>query len=99
MRPIWLIEAGVYGDEIVPLLDEIRRQGMLAGVVPYQSLIKGAVPSVEGRPVAPDACVIAYGTFPFARQVQLHHRGCRARGAIPRRWTARRTLPISAGIC
>lgn len=31
MRPTWLIEASVYGDEIVPLLDEIRRQGMVSG--------------------------------------------------------------------
>ena len=73
MRPIWLIEAGVYDGEIVPLLAEIRRQGMAVGVVPYKSLTKGAVPEVDGQPIAPDACVIAYGTFPFARQVQLHH--------------------------
>jgi hypothetical protein len=38
MLPTWLIEAGVYGDEAVPLLDEIRRQGMAAEVVPHQSL-------------------------------------------------------------
>ncbi len=73
MRPTWLIEAGVYGGEITPLLAEIRRQGMPLGVVPYQSLTRGAVPVVDGRPLPPDACAIAYGTFPFARQVQLHH--------------------------
>lgn len=73
MRPTWLIEAGVYGDEITPLLAEIRRQGMPVAVVPYQSLTKGSVPVVDGQSVPPDACVIAYGTFPFARQVQLHH--------------------------
>ena len=38
MLPTWLIEAGVFGDEAVPLLDEIRRQGMAAEVVPHQSL-------------------------------------------------------------
>src|SRR3954469_7827000 len=73
MRPTWLIESGVYGDEITPLLAEIRRQGMSGGVVPYPSLTKGSAPVVDGQPVPPDACVIAYGTFPFARQVQLHH--------------------------
>jgi hypothetical protein len=73
MRPTWLIESGVYGDEITPLLAEIRRQGMPVAVVPYQSLTKGSVPVVDGQSVSPDACVIAYGTFPFARQVQLHH--------------------------
>jgi hypothetical protein len=74
MCPTWLIESGVYGDEITPLLAEIRRQGMAVAVVPYQSLTNGSVPVLDGRPVPADACVIAYGTFPFARQVQLHHR-------------------------
>ena len=27
MRPVWLIEAGVYGAEADPLLAEVRRQG------------------------------------------------------------------------
>jgi hypothetical protein len=34
MRPAWLIEAGVYGDEATPLLREVRRQGMVAEVGP-----------------------------------------------------------------
>ena len=29
MRPVWLIEAGVYGAEADPLLAEIRQQGMV----------------------------------------------------------------------
>jgi hypothetical protein len=41
MRPLWLIEAGVYGDEVDPLLREIRRQGLIGEVVPHQSLKKG----------------------------------------------------------
>ena len=73
MPATWLIESNVYGDEISPLLAEIRRQGMTAAVVPYRSLAKGSSPTIDGRPLPPDACVIAYGTFPFARQVQLHH--------------------------
>ena len=75
MRPAWLIEAGVYGDEAGPLLAEIRRQGMAAEVVPYQALKKGAAPILAGgQPLAPDGCVLGYGTYPFAQQILLHHR-------------------------
>ena len=35
MRPIWLIEAGVYHEEADLLLAEIRRQGMIGGIIPY----------------------------------------------------------------
>ncbi|MCE9546149.1 MAG: ATP-grasp domain-containing protein [Planctomycetia bacterium] len=73
MRPMWLIEAGVYDDEATPLLAEIRRQGMIAEFVPYQSLRKGSTPVVHGQFVTPDAAVIGYGTFPFAQQILLHH--------------------------
>jgi hypothetical protein len=74
MRPVWLIEAGVYGDEAEPLLAEIRRQGMAADVVPHQSLRRGSAPVIDGQSLPPDACVIGYGTFPFAREIQLHQR-------------------------
>lgn len=74
MRPTWLIEAGVYGDEALPLLEEIRRQGMTGEVVPHQALKKGAVAVVGGEPLLDEACVVGYGTFPFARQIQIHHR-------------------------
>ena len=73
MPPLWLIESGVYRDEIAPLVAEIRRQGMVDGVVPYGAIAKGAPVEIDGRAVPADACVIAYGTFPFARQVQLHY--------------------------
>ena len=74
MKPTWLIEAGVYGTEAEPLLAEIRRQGLVAEVVPHQVLTKAPGPFVRGRPLADDECVIGYGTFPFARQIQLHRR-------------------------
>ncbi|MCI0458765.1 MAG: ATP-grasp domain-containing protein [Gemmataceae bacterium] len=74
MRPTWLIEAGVYGAEADPLIAEIRRQGMAVEVVPHQTLVKGPLPVVGGRALAPGDRVIGYGTFPFARQIQLHHR-------------------------
>jgi hypothetical protein len=73
MQPIWLIEAGVYGDEALPLLAEIRRQGMSAAIVPYPALKKGAEVVVDGRPLDPSDRVIGYGTYPFALQIQLHH--------------------------
>jgi hypothetical protein len=74
MLPVWLIEAGVYGAEAEPLLAEIRRQGMAAEVVPHQALRTDSPVLAGGRPLADGDCVIGYGTFPFARQIQLHHR-------------------------
>jgi hypothetical protein len=73
MRATWLIEAGVYGDEALPLLQEIRRQGMAAEILSHQALSKGSISVVGGHPLTPDACVIGYGTFPFAQQILIHH--------------------------
>jgi hypothetical protein len=74
MRPTWLIEAGVYGAEADPLLAEIRRQGMAAEVIPFSALQKERNLVVGGRALAEGDCVIGYGTFPFAREIQLHRR-------------------------
>ncbi len=74
MRPVWLIEDGVYGSEAEPLRSEIRRQGMAADFVPYRALKKGSDIVVDGQSIGPTDCVIGYGTYPFARQIQLHHR-------------------------
>lgn len=74
MRPVWLIEAGVYGAEADPLVAEIRRQGVAAEVVPHQALLKGRELAAGDRALADGDCVIAYGTFPFAREIQLHRR-------------------------
>ncbi|HEY7423155.1 MAG TPA: ATP-grasp domain-containing protein [Gemmataceae bacterium] len=74
MRPVWLIEAGVYGAEAEPLLVEIRGQGMTATLVSHQALQKEINLSVFGQRLADGDCVIGYGTFPFARQIQLHRR-------------------------
>lgn len=74
MRPTWLIEAGVYGAEIDPLLAEIRRQGMAAELLPHRTLLKEKDIIVGERPLADGDCVVAYGTFPFVRQIQLHRR-------------------------
>ncbi len=90
MRPVWLIEAGVYGAETEPLLAEIRRQGMVADVVPYQALKKGAEVIIDGRPLDSTGCVIGYGTYPFARQIQLHHRW------VPGAWCQPENLDCAA---
>ncbi len=74
MQAGWLIEAGVYGAEAAPLLAEIRRQGMVAELVPFQALLKEKELVAGGRMLADGDCVIGYGTFPFARQIQLHRR-------------------------
>lgn len=76
MHPIWLVEAGVYREEADLLLAEVRRQGMTASIVPHTALKAGASLVIDGEPVPADACVIGYGTFPFARQIQLHYRWC-----------------------
>src|SRR4051812_37811247 len=72
MCPTWLIEAGVYGAEGEPLLAEIRRQGMVAEIVPFHSLLKEKALTVGNRVLTDGDCFIGYGTFPFARQIQLH---------------------------
>ena len=73
-RPIWLIEADVYGVEIEPLVAEVRQQGMACQFVRYRELVKGPLPSVDGLALAPHDCAIFYGTFPAMRHIQLHHR-------------------------
>jgi hypothetical protein len=68
IRPVWLIEAGVYWVEAEPLRAEIRRQGMAAAFVPHQALKNNSDVLIEGRPLSPGDCVNGYGTYPFARQ-------------------------------
>src|SRR3954466_2875531 len=74
MKPAWLIEAGVYCAEADPLLAEIRRQGMTAELLPHRTLLKEKDIIAVGQPLADGDRVIGYGTFPFARQIQLHRR-------------------------
>ena len=90
MRPLWLIEAGVYGAEVQPLLAEIRRQGMAAELMPHSALREGAVPIVDGHPIDNHACVIGYGTFSFARQILLH------RQWVPGAWCTQENLDCAA---
>jgi hypothetical protein len=73
MKPLWLIQAGVYGVEVEPLIAEVQRQGMKAELLRHEALRKGLVVHANGRAIGTGSRVIAYGTFPFARQIQLHH--------------------------
>lgn len=73
MHVNWVIESGVYDQQVEPLLTEIRKQGMHGQLVPHRVLLSGLPLQVANRPLADDACVIAYGTFPFVRQIQLHY--------------------------
>jgi hypothetical protein len=79
-RPVWLIEADVYGPEVGPLADEVRRQGMACGFVRHRELVKGPPPGVDGRTLTSGDCVIVYGTYPTVRQAQLHS------GWVPAGW-------------
>jgi hypothetical protein len=77
---VWAIEAGVYGSEGDLLRAEVRRQSFSSELVPHRALVKGPAPTVNGRSLAPGDRVLGYGTFPFARQIQLHS------GWIPGAW-------------
>jgi hypothetical protein len=85
-----LFEAGVYGDEVAPLLAEVRRQGMAAEVLPFQALLKDRPLAVGGRALAAGDCVVGYGTFPFARHIQLHRRW------VPGAWCSPERLDCTA---
>ena len=63
--PTWLLEAGVYGDEIEPLAVEIRRQGMECRFVTYREIVKGPAP------LPPKSCAIVYGTYPTVQHAML----------------------------
>src|SRR5262245_15654591 len=74
MHPTWLIEADVFGETAEPLKAEIRRQGMACHVT-RQTLLAGASGNTfAGRRLADDDCVVACGSFPFVRFVQMHRR-------------------------
>jgi hypothetical protein len=73
MRPLWLLEAGVYAEAVIePLKRELRRQGMAHGVIHYDGFASGYLDRVGGHRLSPDDCVIFYGTWPLWRHIQLH---------------------------
>ena len=90
MPATWLIEAGVYGDELAPLVAEIRRQGMTAASISHRVLSQRGSLIAAGAPLADHACVVGYGTYPFAREIQLH------RGWSPGAWCTAENLDCAA---
>src|SRR5262245_7272655 len=83
-RPVWLIEAGVYGDEVEPLAAEVRRQGMECRFVTYREIVKGPAPLPAG------SCAIVYGTYPTVRHAMLR---C---GWTPGGWCSPENLDCAA---
>ena len=72
MKPVWLIERGVYGTQAAAVANEVRRQGMTCVEVDYRP---GKPPpdDIRGAEFLPDdACVILWGTLPLLRQIQLY---------------------------
>jgi hypothetical protein len=71
MRPVWLLEADVFGEAIEPLKAEIRRQGMSFHVVRQLSRTAGPHAMVGAPKLPEDACVICCGSLPLLRHIQL----------------------------
>jgi hypothetical protein len=78
--PVWLIESGVYGPEVEPLIAAIRRLGLDCRPVTYREIVKGP------PPLPPGECAIVYGTYPTIRHAMLH------RGWVPGGWCAPENL-------
>ncbi len=57
LRPDWLTEAGIYGDETEPLWMEFRRQSMAATRVSHPVLQKESDLSVSGQRLSEGDCV------------------------------------------
>ena len=72
MKPTWLIERGVYGEDAEVFSAEVKRQGMQCVEVDYQP---GKSPPSDILGFAPPeehACIVLWGTLPLMRQIQLY---------------------------
>ena len=88
MQPIWIIEAGVFGQNAERLRAEVERQGMECWSVRQYALADDSMASLRGEPLTPDDCVICYSTFPFAQDA-------RAREWTPGAWCSFDNLACS----
>lgn len=71
MKPLWLIERGVYPDHSRSFKAEVERQNMICAEVDYRPG-KFHPDDIFGCPeVAQDTCVVTWGTLPLIRQIQL----------------------------
>ena len=71
MKPTWLIEQGVYGNQAAAFRSEVERQGMVCAEVRYQPGKQPPNDILGVPPLADDACVVLWGTLPLMRQIQL----------------------------
>jgi len=61
----WLIEEGTFSEDIQPIVDEIRRQGMVAETVRYKPFESGEYKQFDDKD-----CVIVLGSINLIRQIQ-----------------------------
>ena len=64
MKVQWIIEDQVFDEDLGPLIDEIKRQGMDVDVIKY-------IPFQQGKYEYPnDKCILCYGSLNLIRQLQ-----------------------------
>jgi hypothetical protein len=90
MWPVWLIEAGVYGEGAERLRAAVLRRGLACDRTRFWELTQRAPVLVDGRPLDEDACVVFYGSFPCAALIQARH------GWAPGAWCSFRDLRCGA---
>lgn len=61
----WLIEEGTFSEDITPIVEEIRSQGMIVETVKYRPFESG-----EYNQFGPEDCVIVLGSINLVRQIQ-----------------------------
>jgi len=61
----WLIEEGTFSEDITPIVEEIRNQGMVAETTRYKPFESG-----EYNQFGDDDCVIVLGSINLIRQIQ-----------------------------
>lgn len=67
MQPIWLIEDFDPDDSRLPLIEEVKRQGLRCEVIKYLPFESGSYDLIED---SPNSCVIFQGSLNLARQLR-----------------------------
>ena len=86
MTLAWIVEDGVFGEDLDPLLKAIKRQDMQAEVVKYLAFQAGKYDDIY----PPDNCVLCYGSVGLIRQLmqQTHW--------VPGAWCTLKNLECSS---
>ncbi|PQO39260.1 hypothetical protein C5Y96_05225 [Blastopirellula marina] len=71
MKPLWLIEHGVYREHAVPFQREVERQGMICIEVDYAPGKQPPHDILGAELLTEEACVVLWGTLPLMQQIQL----------------------------